>query len=379
MENGDKMKKITGFIIVTLCLFGCSTDKELSRYQSNMTNLGFDTFISFIGYSEDEETFQALAEQAKQEFIRYNQLFDKYNTYESVANIKTINDAAGEHKVIVDQEIIDVLLLSKQYGSLSNNQYDVTMGSVLSIWHDYREDAKLQEELGEEGKLPSQSELDEAKTCTGWENIEIDETENSVYINKACASLDVGSVAKGYATEKVAQTLREKGLTAGIINAGGNVRIIGNKPDGKPWGIGVQSPDLQNIEGASLVNIESYDDYSYVTSGDYQRCYIVDGIMYHHIIDPHTLQPARYSHSVTIRAKDSGIADILSTTLFTMSYEEGTAYLATLREQGIEADAIWVFDEDTPLPNIDEVTYLEKGNYKIVISDALKEQVSIAK
>ena len=92
-------------------------------------------------------------------------------------------------------------------------------------------------------------ELQQAKACVGWNNVEINEAESTVYLNQACASLDVGSVAKGFTAEKVAQELEARGLTSGILNAGGNVRVIGSKPDGSAWNAGILVPDLNGING----------------------------------------------------------------------------------------------------------------------------------
>ena len=118
-------------------------------------------------------------------------------------------------------------------------------------------------------------------------------------------------------------------------------------------------------------------DSSFVTSGDYQRAYEYEGIMYHHIIDPSTLMPARHMRSLTIICEDSGLADILSTTLFTMSYEEGNALLTQLKEQGIIAEAVWVFDANETAPDIESL--YTKGSYLIAISDGLLDHFELAK
>lgn len=363
------MKKI-GLILCLICcvLSGCQK-QTLNKYSDQILDAGFDTFIQLIAYTEDEESFQTYLQRTNESFLYYNRLFDRYHTYEGIANIKTINDQAGKEPVKVDQEIIDVLLMAKEYSSQSNGQYDVTFGAVLEIWHRYREAAT------ENGKsaIPTTDELNEAKQHTGWDKIEIDEQNQTVYINDPLASLDLGSVAKGYASEQCAKALMEAGLAHAIINAGGNVRIIGKKADDTPWSVGIQLPSA--TENASLATIYIDQDRSFVTSGDYQRAYEYEGKMYHHIIDPQTLMPASYMRSVTVIADDSGLADILSTTLFAMSYEDGCAYLEKLRQNGIAAEAVWVFDDSTPMP--DQAKLTPSGHYYLAISDGLKDMIEV--
>lgn len=353
------------------CLFCGCQDGKLTKYSDQILDAGFDTFIQLIAYTEDEETFQAYLQKTNETFLYYNKLFDRYHTYDGIANVKTINDQAGKAPVKVDQEIIDVLLMAKKYSEQSNGQYDVTYGAVLEIWHRYREDAL---DNGNSA-IPTMEELNAAKRHVGWDKVEIDEQAQTVYINDPLASLDMGSVAKGYASEKCAEQLAADGLKHAIINAGGNVRIIGNKADDSRWSVGIQLPSAE--ETASLATIYIDKDKSFVTSGDYQRSYEYDGKMYHHIIDPQTLMPADYMRSVTVITDDSGVADILSTTLFAMSYEDGCAYLEQLRQNGIAAEAVWVFDETTPIS--DQADLMKSGRYDLAISDGLQDMIEIQK
>lgn len=361
------MKKLKIMLAGVLLLCGCSSNKTLTKHNEQMFDVGFDTVVQLLAYTESDEQYASYQAQLKKEFLYYNALFDRYHTYEGVNNIKTINDQAGIAPVKVDQEIIDLLKQAKEYSELSDNQYDVSFGAVLEIWHNYRTQAT------EEGILaiPHKADLENAKQHTGWDKVEIDEQKQTVYINDPEASIDLGSAAKGYATEMVARKLSEAGLANAIINAGGNVRIIGEKPDADAWSVGIQLPS--NTENASLATVYIDKDKSFVTSGDYQRAYEFDGVMYHHIIDPHTLFPARHMRSVTVVTDDSGIADILSTTLFTLSYEEGIALLTQLQETGLDIEAIWVFDETTGVP--EGIDLQQSGTYQLAITDGLKDSV----
>ena len=150
--------------------------------------------------------------------------------------------------------------------------------------------------------------------------------------------LDVGSVGKGYAVEMVCQAAEARGLTSALVSVGGNLRAIGVKPDGSQWTGGVENPwsssDVYTSD-SMLDGAINMSDMALVTSGDYQRYYVVDGVRYHHLIDPATLWPAAYFNGVSVLAPDSGVADCLTTGLFCMPLEEGQKIVESL--DGVEA------------------------------------------
>lgn len=374
------MKKSLILLICATLISGCAATqpatKEQKRYNNQTLDAGFDTVISLIAYADDEAQFNEYFELVRSEFKRYNSLFDKYNDYEGINNIKTINDKAGIEPVKVDADILDMLELSKQFSALSNNKFDITMGPVLEVWHDYREAGMDLNSEGKDAPVPSMEELENAKACVGWDNVEINEAESTVYLKKACASLDVGSVAKGYAAEKVAQELEAKGVAHGILNAGGNVRVIGSKPDGSPWNAGIQIPDLNGING-TLGMLPLSGKQSLVTSGDYQRYFISKGEVMHHIIDPDTLFPARHSRALSVITDNSGVADICSTLLYTMDYEEANEMIQKIRDLGYTLSVVWVYNNDDEIPQgKKEFKYLD---YTIVTTDDIEEIFAVAK
>lgn len=357
-----KLKKFISIFLVFL-LFGCSTTKEKQLFEDYTISSGFDTIISYKMYAYSENEFKKAIIKANELFSYYNDLFDKYNDYE-INNIKTINDNAGIQPIEVDQEIINLLLLSKQYSELSNNQFNVTLGPVLKIWHDVREKASNNESY----ELPSNDELNKAKVCSGWDKVVIDDENNTIYLTESCASLDVGAVAKGYATQKVSEMLIDEGFTNGFVNAGGNLVFLGPKINGETWNTGVLAPSLDNSSD-SLVIIPIGINVSFVTSGDYQRYFLHGNKIMHHIIDPDTLYPAKHAKSISILTPNSGIADILSTTLYTMTYQEGIKLVETLKSNGIQLEVVWIYDN---LDEIKDESYTEKlGFYLISTSSSL--------
>ena len=153
-------------------------------------------------------------------------------------------------------------------------------------------------------------------------------------------SLDVGAVAKGFATEIVAKEIMQDGLKSGIISAGGNVRVLGKPLDGvrERWGIGLQDPDEPIVSEENYFDVVFANNASVVSSGDYERYYVVNDKIMHHLIDPETLMPGEYYRAITIVTENSGIADALSTALFLMPYEQSRAFVESL--DGV--DALWI-------------------------------------
>ena len=214
------------------------------------------------------------------------------------------------------------------------------MGSVLGIWHDYREAAE-QNASDADNTLPTQEELEAAARHCNINDLVIDEDAKTVYLSDPEMSLDVGSVGKGYAVEMVCRAAEARGLTSALVSVGGNLRAIGTKPDGSQWTGGVENPwnasevytNTNSIFGSPI----NMSDLALVTSGDYQRYFVVDGKRYHHIIDPDTLWPAAYYNGVTVLCPDSGMADCLTTALFCMPLEEGQKLVESLDD----VEAMW--------------------------------------
>lgn len=329
--------------LMPLVATGCG-QKGPQRFTSEWTG-SFDTVIQIIAYADGEAQFRRFETQAKERFQQLHKLYDRYNSYPGVNNIRTINEQAGQAPVMVAQEIIDLLTIFREHALANGRVVDITLGPVLEIWHDYRDQA-----LADPAKaaVPPLADLQKAAQLRGLEAIEIDAANRTVRLAKPGMSLDVGSVAKGYATELVAQELEKAGLASGAISGGGsNVRLIGKPadPERTSWNIGIRDPDGNSLapEVSNLLDTAMVNDTSIVTSGDYQRYYIVDGELYHHLIDPATLMPGTHFRAVTIMLKDSGVADFLSSTVFLLPIDQGLAVLR--RFPG--AEALWVLPDGT--------------------------------
>lgn len=305
-----------------------------TRYEGQFLSL-FDTVTTIVAYTESKDEFVRFSELIQDSLKEYHELYDIYNDYEGINNIKTINDNAGIAPVKVDKRIIDLLLFSKDQYEKTGGKINVAFGSVIKIWNQYREEGI---EDFENAKVPPIDMLKEAAKHTDINKVIIDEEQSTVFLEDSNMSIDVGAVGKGYATEMVSQIAMENGFTSGLLSVGGNIRAIGSKENDTPWNVGIQNPD-QESEKTSLHTVY-ISDFSLVTSGNYERTYTVDGKSYHHIIDPETLFPTEYFTAVTIICRDSGIADALSTAIFNMPFEQGLEYINSLPE----TEALWVFN-----------------------------------
>lgn len=347
---------------------GCEKKYELMSHHFTGP---FDTITTYMSYANNEEEFNEQCDYIEEQLNYYDQLFDKYNTYNGMNNLKTINDNAGKKAIEVDQALIDLLNLSIERNRKISSKVNIAFGSVINIWHDYREEAESHDGVG---TVPSDVELEKANQHTSIDSIEIDEKKKTVYINDALASIDVGATAKGYAIELIKDGLIEMGVDNFLLSGGGNVASHGQRKIQKEgefylddcadkFCVGIESPQDGNY-AASADDPDSENEAvlvvqgeSIVTSGDYQRFYQdVNGVRYHHLIDPETLYPAVHFRSVSIITEDSGLADFLSSAVFLMEYEEGLKLVNSL--DGVEA--IWL---------------LEDG--KIKMSDGLKDNDNV--
>ncbi len=343
-EYTEKRRKpggiiLLGLLLLLLCLSCTKKTGEVTSSSSSVSvkpqgRAYFDLFdtVSYIySYKGDsEEDFLSNADEAYSVLLYYHQLFDIYHEYEGVNNLCTINSSPLE-EIEVDDALITFLLYAKDMYYTTEGEMDVTMGSVLSLWHDAR--------YSDTPYLPSREALEEASLYTGWEYLEINEEKKTVKLLSDRASIDVGALGKGYATERAAEVLEERGATGYVLNIGGNIRIIGTKTDGSGWRTGVRDPENPDTDFVIMLSLA---DTSCVTSGSYERYFTVDGVRYSHIIDRDTLCPADLFSSVTIVTKDSALADALSTALFTMNYEDGLELASSL-----SVDVVWVFNDGT--------------------------------
>ena len=310
-----------------LALPGCSRAERQTRTWYTW----FDTVTTLVGYGTPKE-FEDACAVVEDTLERYHRQCDIYHEYSGVVSAMTLNRAAGTEPLAVEPELMAVLAFGKEMFDRTGGACHIAMGSVLSLWHDRREAALN----GGEARLPDDGALRAAADHCDIRDLALDEAAGTALLLDPDMSVDLGAVAKGYAAEAAAKALADRGFTGYALSVGGNVRVLGAKPDGGDWTAGIQDPDSQS-ENAYILRVR-LRDRALVTSGSYQRYYEVDGVRYHHIISPETLYPKNDFLSVTVLCPDSGTADALSTALFNMDLEVGMDYV----NQMPDAEVCWV-------------------------------------
>ena len=335
------MKKRIICLLVAVCLcfsILCSCSQPTATAKNKYTAYSmdyFDTVITITGYENSQEEFDAIANEMLNQFGEYHRLYSIYHRFNGLENMCTVNELVdGVHRTVtVDRRIIDLLLYAKEMHTKTDGIMNIAMGSVLSLWHDYR---TIGIDNPAEASLPPMDKLQSAAEHTDINNLIIDEANSTVFISDPLMKLDVGALAKGYAVDRIAQYFEQKGITNYVLNAGGNVRALGGKADGSDWKVGIENPN-----GGDYLSYININGYSVVTSGSYQRFYYVDGKPYHHIIHPDTLMPAKGYLSVSIICKNSGLGDALSTALFCLPLQEGMALIDSIDD----TEAMWVTED----------------------------------
>lgn len=328
------MKKIISLVLsffIAINLVGCSKEINLKKYSASFLEL-FDTASSITAYDVSQKDFDYKYNQLYSFIEKYSKLFDIYNNYDGLNNLKYINDNAASSPVKTDVEIIELLKYSKDIYFLTDGYVNIAMGSVLSIWHEYRENGISNPKTA---SLPGENELKNASLHTNINNLVIDEKNNTVYFKDEYLKLDVGAVAKGYVCNKIKEYITDNQLwNSAVISLGGNIITVGEKTNKTPFIIGVENPNSTDY----LTKIKASNGLSIVTSGSYQRYYTVNNKNYNHIINKNTLFPADYFQSVTVISNNSFLADAFSTALFCMPLQEGLKIV----ENNKDIEAIWL-------------------------------------
>lgn len=311
------MKKMISIVLSLLFLFSftsCSASRQ-KTFSKDFLDL-FDTACKISAFDLSQNDFNKHFETVYKELEEYSKLFDIYKSYGDLVNLKYINDYAANAPVKADEKIIDLLLYGKEIYNLTNGKTNIAMGSVLSLWHQCRQEGL---DSPDQAELPDKSMLLEASEHTNIADLIIDTKNNTVFFKDDKMSIDVGAIAKGYVCEKIAAFIKNNDIwNSALISLGGNIKTIGQKND-THFNVAIENPNGGNY----LCTVGVSNDQSVVTSGDYQRYYTVNGKKYCHIIDPQTLFPSEYFKSVTVVSHDSALADAMSTALFVMDLDAG--------------------------------------------------------
>lgn len=303
-------------IIVSVLVGGCSFGSWFAPKPYKETQFLMDTIIEITAYGPKAEP------AVKAAFAEFKRLHILTNNFDPDSQVSKVNQLAGQEKVKVDPDVFAMIKRSNELSDQLDGVFDVTIGPLVELWG-----------IGRKGELvPTQAEIDRLLPLVNYHLMELDPAAETVYLPKKGMLIDLGGIAKGYATDKAIEILKAQGVTSALVNAGGDVRVIGKRPDGNPWRIGVQHP---RKEAGVIAKMAMTDWDTLETSGDYQRYIVVGGVQYSHIIDPRTGRQPRGLASVTMVINSSTDGDIFSTALFVLGPERSLEALKQF--PGVEA------------------------------------------
>lgn len=296
--------RIFNICLLSVGLLGCQSMPSVHK-RSQML-MGTMVFLTAAG--PDVETSHAALDAGFQEIRRLEKLL---STWDATSELSAVNAAAGHHAVQVSKDTWRLLEQALEIGILSQGGFNVAIGPAVEAWN-----------VSREGRIPSEYELAGIRPLVNPLNVRLDQHKQTVHLTLEGMRIDVGGIGKGYAADLAAETMKKAGATGGVVALSGDIKTFGRMPDGQKFLFGIQHPRKE--QGHVLATIE-LENEAVSTAGDYQRYFTKDGVRYHHILDPETLQPARLCQSVTVIAREGVIADGLDTGIFVLGPERGLA------------------------------------------------------
>jgi FAD:protein FMN transferase len=315
---------------------GVSTQSEPVVVKRAQMHMG--TLVTITSVARNEAAAQAAATAGFSEIHRLEQLL---STWIPTSELSLVNTSAGVKPVRVSPETMTVVRRAIQAGEITNGGFNIAIGPAIEAWS-----------VTEDQRIPTESELGALRPLVNLQAVHVDAGRQTIYLEKAGMRIDVGGIGKGYAADEAVEAMRKAGAVAGVVALSGDIKTFGRLPDGKMFPVGIQHP---REDGSVLLWIDLQDE-AISTAGDYERFFEREGIRYHHILDPRTLQPARGCQSVTVIAREGIWADGLDTGIFVMGPERGME----LVEQ---------------LPDVEAVIVDAEGH--LLVSSGLKQRIRL--
>ncbi len=297
---------------------GFAKDTLVKRSQYLMGTLVFVT-----GVAPDEAIARQAVDAGLKEIRRLEKLL---STWIPESELSQVNSAAGIQPVHVSKETMDLLEYSLKMDNLTEGGFNIAIGPAVTVWN-----------VSDKGRIPTSQELDTLRPLIDLTNMKLMRQAGKVFLAVPGMQVDVGGIGKGFAADLAAEVMIDVGAIAGVVAISGDIKTFGRMPDGQQFLFGIQHPRKE--QGHVLATIE-LENEAVSTAGDYQRYFEHDGVRYHHILNPNTLQPARSTQSVTVIASQGVMADGLDTGIFVMGPKKGLALIERLPEvEGVIVDA----------------------------------------
>ncbi|MEP6960095.1 MAG: FAD:protein FMN transferase [Nitrospirota bacterium] len=296
------------------------------------------TLVTITSVARSEAVAQAAATAGFAEIRRLEELL---STWIPTSELSRVNASSGVMPIHVSPETLTVVQRAMQVAEMTDGGFNIAIGPAVDAWN-----------VVEGQQIPAESELDALHPLVDLQAVHVDVREQTVFLEKTGMRVDVGGIGKGYAADRAVEALWEAGAIAGVVALSGDIKTFGRLPNGKMFPVGIQHPR----EDRSVLAWIDLQDEAISTAGDYERFFERDGVRYHHILDPRTLQPARSCQSVTVIAREGVWADGLDTGIFVMGPERGME----LVEQ---------------LPDVEAIIVDAEG--RLLVSSGLKQRIRL--
>lgn len=294
----------------------------------------FDTVCSVALFDQADKTASARDGVYNDIFSRLREIENLMSVTIPSSDISRIKDTAGVETVQIDNDVFEVIEKAVYFAQLSDGAFDPSIRPLVSLW-DINSDNP---------RVPSREEIELILPLINWQNIELDAQTHSVFLKKSGMALDLGAIAKGYAADEAASIIRNAGINSAIIEFGGNIVIVGENKNKRPWRVGIQNPNDNRGVHLGIIQVSvTGEQQSIVTSGINERFFEKDGKRYHHIFSPSSGYPVENELlSVTVITPNSIDADALSTAVFVLGYEAGRKLIDSLPD----TEAVFIFRDN---------------------------------
>jgi len=305
--------------VVAGCV-GVSPGQESAVVTRAQMQMG--TLVKITAVARSESIAQAAATAG---FAEIRRLEEMLSTWIPTSELSRVNASAGVMPVQVSPETRTVVQRAMQVAEMTDGGFNIAIGPAVEAWS-----------VTNGQRIPAETELNALRPLVDLQAVHLDLREQTIFLDKAGMRIDVGGIGKGYAADQAIEALRRAGAMSGVVALAGDIKTFGRMPGGKKFPIGIQHP---RKDGSVLGWIDLQDE-AISTAGDYERFFERDGIRYHHILDPRTLQPARGCQSVTVIAREGVWADGLDTGIFVMGADLGMKLVEALPDvEAIIVDA----------------------------------------
>jgi FAD:protein FMN transferase len=279
---------------------------DRNLYKVSLSRPSMGTFVNITALDSSQDRAEAAIEKGYQEMDRLIPLFSRFEPSSPVSFLNRegyLKDAPPE--------VLQVLQASSHYSTISNGAFDITVLPILDL---------LEQSFASTGQPPSLEEIDRIGALVGNHHLQI--TKSSLFFARSGMGVTLDSIAKGFIVDRIMAVLREQGIRHGLINAGGDIAVLGGKGDNTPWRIAIKNPQHQS----KPIDIITLHTGSVATSGNYEVFFDQEKL-YHHLISPRLTLPANENISVSVQASSVMEADALATAVFVMGSEQGKKFL----------------------------------------------------